>query len=138
MHNVDGLDGATEPLALKRDNLVAALKRVALEAEEGGAALPDGLPAGCTEGAIVGYMADNHSYMILPAGALEASEAVEVPAACVCVPDGSAVVVCGLSGAAEHNGKPGHVIGRHAETGRVEVALTATQRLRLKRANMRA
>ena len=57
---------------------------------------------------------------------------------CAKLADGSAAVVVGLTGAAEHNGKEAHVLGLHAESGRVEVALSAVKTLRLKRANLRA
>ena len=62
---------------------------------------------------------------------------LSVPAACCTLPEGAKAVVVGLQGAAEHNGKSAYVVGMH-ESGRYNVALSASQQLRLKRANLRA
>lgn len=129
-----------ETLALKRDNLVVACKveLVASPPDGGDAALPEAC-AGCSEGTVVGYDPDAHSYLIkptLPSG--ERGAEVSVPAACVRIADGAVAVICGLSGAAEHNGKSAHLLRVHAETGRYEVALPEPgKQLRLKRANLR-
>lgn len=128
-----------ETLALKRDNLVAELT-VALGPPEDGsdAALPEGLPAGATTGTLRGFDPEAHAYLVRPQ--LESGELgaeVAVPVACCKLPDGCKGVVVGLQGAPEHNGKPAHVLGVHAETGRYSVALSASQQLRLKRANVR-
>ena len=120
----------SETLALKRDNLCAACKNVELSAADDGTVLPEGCP---TSGTIVGYLPDAHIYRIESGG-----EMYEVPAGCAKLADGSAAVIVGLTGAAEHNGKEAHVLGLHAESGRVEVALSAVKTLRLKRANLRA
>ena len=136
--DADGSGSEAETLALKRDNLVSSAS-VEL------AAPPDGsdgeLPAACagaTSGLLVGYDPETHCYRLKPI--LESGERggeVEVPAACCRVPDGSSAVVCGLSGAPEHNGKSAHVLGVHGETGRYTVALPDGKQLRLKRANVR-
>jgi len=120
-------------LALKRDNLVQACKVQLVSADE---PLPDDVPAGCTEGEICGYLPDAHAYQIRLAHADAA--VVDVPVACTRLSEGTPAVVVGLTGAAEHNGKSVHVLGVHADTGRYEVAVTASQQLRLKRANVRA
>lgn len=132
--------GEPETLALKRDNLVVSAK-VALVATP-----PDGsageLPASCagsTEGLVVGYDEASHSYLVKPM--LESGERgpeVLVPAACCRLSDGAVAVCCGLSGAAEHNGKSVHVLGVHEATGRYDVALAEVgKQLRLKRVNLR-
>lgn len=130
----------SETLALKRDNLVVACKveLVASPPDGSDAALPDAC-TGCSEGAIVGYDPDAHAYLIKPTlSSGERGGEAPVPAACVRIADGSVAVVCGLSGAPEHNGKQVHVLGVHAESGRYEVALPEPgKQLRLKRANLR-
>ena len=98
------------------------------------------LGAGCSEGAIVGYDPEAHAYAIKPTLASgERGGEASVPAACVRIADGSVAVVCGLSGAPEHNGKQVHVLGIHSDSGRYEVALPepGNKQLRLKRANLR-
>ena len=130
---------ASETLALKRDNLVVRL-RVALSTPTDGsdATLPPELPAGASEGQLQGYDPETHCYAVRPK--LESGEhgaELSVPAACCTLPEGAKAVVVGLQGAAEHNGKSAYVVGMH-ESGRYNVALSASQQLRLKRANLRA
>ena len=84
---------------------------------------------------ITGYSAETHSYTVHPD---EREAEIEIPAASVRLPDGCVGVVIGLVGAAEHNGKECHLLGLHEDSGRYEVALSASQTLRLKRENLRS
>ena len=137
--------GAAETLALKRDNLMLACKVTFDPTPADGSASASESEAvssslgGATEGVLSGYLADRHAYFVKPtlAGGERGAE-IEVPAACVRLPEGCAAVVIGLQGAPENNGKPCHVLGVHEESGRYLVALSATQQLRLKRSNLRA
>ena len=131
---------AAETLALKRDNLVQALKVRLSEPTDGS---DGGLPATCSEGAeryVCGYDSEAHAYlMATTADGAEADGAeplVRVPAGCCEPPVGAVGVVVGLQGGREHNGKPCR-IAAIADNGRLEAAIDASTTLRLKRANVR-
>jgi len=129
-------ESPAETLALKRDNLVQAL-RVALSEPTDGS--PGGLPAALASvsaGYVQGYDAEAHTYRVSPGA--DGSDSVDgVPVGCCELPPGSVGVVVGLQNGQEHNGKEGNIVGA-AENGRLEVAVDASTVLRLKRTNMRA
>lgn len=134
---IPGADGAEpETIALRRENLVQRL-RVALVRDDADAALPAELPASATEGTVCGY--DDETQLYTLSVLTDAGDAAkfEVAPACIRVPDGSTGVLLGLVGAAEHNGKPARVLGLDGPSGRYDVAVDATKRLRLKRSNLR-
>ena len=126
------LNGETDPIALKRENLVCCL-RVKLKApSDGSAVLPEGL-AGMNEGTIRGIDEDGANYVIEVAGSKH-----HVPMACVEPPTGAVGLVQGLQSAPQHNGRPAHLLHVDETTGRLIVSLEGNScQLKLKPNNFR-
>ena len=163
----ESASGASETLALKRDNLLqsgaaAAVRLHAVAPDGSGARLPEGCEAYAETQTrwfeLEGYDADAHAYRLrvgagFGAGAGEGggkeaaaeegagdgkeSVLITAPVACCEPAEGITGIVVGLTGAAEHNGKPARLVAFDGESGRYVVALSASKQLKLKRGCLR-
>jgi len=117
-----------QEVSLKRENLVVRAS-ASLRAPKDGALPADAEGGG--SGTLCGF--DGESYAVELQG-----RRVTVPPECVVLPAGTAGLVSGLQGAAQHNGKPGLLTELDEAADRYVVALDHDTSLRLKRANFRA
>ena len=136
-------DGETQPqaISLKRDNLVQAASVKLLRQSPDGSAtsLPASIAslAGDISGDLAGYDGESGEYAVKVPASASPTEPMLIPMACCEAAVGMTGVVTGLQGAAEHNGKPARLLSVDAASGRYVVALSASQQLKVKRANFR-
>lgn len=128
------LEGESEPIALKRENLVCCVNvRLARAAADGDAPLPEAL-SGVGEARVCGIDEEDGSRYIVEVAGVKTS----VPMGCVVPPSGSVGLVQNLQSAPQHNGKPAHLLSVDGETGRFLVALEGNSlQLKLKPTNFR-
>ena len=99
----EAADAKAETLALKRDNLVQALKVALQEPTDGSkGGLPGGLH-GSAEGVLEGYDPETETYSVRPSAGGDA--VVGVPIACCQLPVGAVGVVLGLHLRKHHRGR---------------------------------